>query len=61
MREAHTPAATENLVPYSKAQPGIFKTGQCTPVKDLKLLVRDYAVSGLYTASREEFTLIRSV
>lgn len=28
---------------YSKAQPSIFKTGQLTPVKDLKLLVKDYA------------------
>ena len=36
--------ATENLVPYSKTDPSIFKTGQLTPVKDLKLLVRDYAV-----------------
>lgn len=36
--------ATENLVPYSKTQPQIFKTGQLTPVKDLKVLVKDYAV-----------------
>ncbi len=43
--QAHTPAATENLVPYSRAQPAIFKTAQLQPVKDLKLLVRDYAVS----------------
>ncbi|KAL2038776.1 hypothetical protein N7G274_008534 [Stereocaulon virgatum] len=35
--------AAENLIPYSMAQPNIFKTGQCNPVKDLKLLVRDYA------------------
>ncbi|KAK0508654.1 hypothetical protein JMJ35_008930 [Cladonia borealis] len=35
--------AAENLVPYSKAQPNIFKTEEYTPVKDLKLLVRDYS------------------
>ncbi|KAI9726183.1 MAG: hypothetical protein M1828_001856 [Chrysothrix sp. TS-e1954] len=34
--------AIENLVGYSKAQPSIFKTDQLTPVKDLKLLVKDY-------------------
>lgn len=36
--------ATENLVVYSKTQPQVFKTGQLTPVKDLKVLVKDYAV-----------------
>lgn len=36
--------ATENLVQYSKTQPSIFKNAQLTPVKDLKLLIRDYAV-----------------
>lgn len=35
--------AAENLVPYSKTQPVIFKTEKYTPVKDLKLLVRDYS------------------
>ncbi|KAH0543713.1 hypothetical protein FGG08_002029 [Glutinoglossum americanum] len=35
--------AIENLVGYSTAQPSIFKDGQLTPIKDLKLLVRDYA------------------
>ncbi|MCJ1342896.1 hypothetical protein MMC31_001085 [Peltigera leucophlebia] len=35
--------AVENLVPYSKTEPTIFKTAQLTPVKDLKLLIRDYA------------------
>ncbi|KAK4696053.1 hypothetical protein P7C71_g1807, partial [Lecanoromycetidae sp. Uapishka_2] len=34
--------ATENLVPYSKAEPAIFKSAQLQPIKDLKLLVRDY-------------------
>ena len=38
--------AAENLVPYSKTQPQIFKTGQLTPVKDLKVLIKDYAVCG---------------
>lgn len=36
--------AAENLVGYSTSQPDIFKTGQLTPVKDLKLLVKDYPV-----------------
>ncbi|KAI9802939.1 MAG: hypothetical protein M1825_002170 [Sarcosagium campestre] len=35
--------AAENLVGYSKSQPSVFKVGQLTPIKDLKLLVRDYA------------------
>ncbi|KAI4255654.1 MAG: hypothetical protein LQ352_002468 [Teloschistes flavicans] len=34
--------ATENLVPYSKTQLSIFKTAQLAPIKDLKLLVKDY-------------------
>ncbi|MCJ1300437.1 hypothetical protein MMC08_003234 [Hypocenomyce scalaris] len=34
--------AAENLVPYSEKEPSIFKTGQLTPIKDLKLLVKDY-------------------
>jgi hypothetical protein len=37
--------AVESLVPYSLSQPAIFKTNQLLPVRDLKLLVRDYAVS----------------
>jgi len=37
--------AVENLVPYSVSQPAIFKTNQLLPIKDLKLLVRDYKVS----------------
>jgi hypothetical protein len=36
--------AVENLVPYSVSQPAIFKTNQLLPIKDLKLLVRDYKV-----------------
>ncbi|KAL8725882.1 MAG: hypothetical protein Q9166_007079 [cf. Caloplaca sp. 2 TL-2023] len=34
--------AAENLIPYSKTQPAIFKTSQLTPIRDLKLLVKDY-------------------
>ncbi|KAF2398394.1 DNA-binding protein HGH1 [Trichodelitschia bisporula] len=34
--------AAENLVGYSLSQPALFKTGQLTPIQDLKLLVRDY-------------------
>ncbi|CZR64151.1 related to FAM203 family protein C1020.12c [Phialocephala subalpina] len=34
--------AVENLVPYSLSQPAIFKTNQLLPIKDLKMLVRDY-------------------
>ena len=36
--------AAENLVPYSKTEPSIFKSNQLIPVKDLKLLVKDYTV-----------------
>lgn len=34
--------ATENLVPYSTAQPSIFKVDELRPVKNLKVLVRDH-------------------
>ncbi|KAK0112066.1 hypothetical protein ONS96_001327 [Cadophora gregata f. sp. sojae] len=34
--------AVENLVPYSLTDPTIFKTNDLLPIKDLKLLVRDY-------------------
>ena len=37
------PAAAENLVGYSTAEPSLFKRYQLEPVKDLKLLVKDYA------------------
>ncbi|KAK7748573.1 Protein hgh1 [Cytospora paraplurivora] len=33
--------AIENLVPYSTAQPSIFKVNQLVPVKNLKVLVQD--------------------
>ena len=45
------PTATEHLVPFSKMEPSIFKTPQLVPVKDLKLLVRDYAVGGISVSS----------
>ncbi|PLB44669.1 DNA-binding protein HGH1 [Aspergillus steynii IBT 23096] len=34
--------ACENLVGFSKSEPGLFKRHQLLPVRDLKLLVRDY-------------------
>ncbi|KAH8681493.1 hypothetical protein BX600DRAFT_429423 [Xylariales sp. PMI_506] len=34
--------ATENLIPYSVSQPGIFKVPDFQPVKNLKLLVKDH-------------------
>jgi hypothetical protein len=37
--------ACEHLVGHS-SDPSIFKKSQLVPVQDLKLLVRDYAVSG---------------
>jgi len=51
--------ATENLVPYSETQPQIFKIGQLTPVKDLKVLVKDYAVcrSSIAIAFANDITL----
>ncbi|KAK5697957.1 Protein hgh1 [Elasticomyces elasticus] len=35
--------AAEHLVGYSTAQPSLFKRNQLEPVRDLKLLVKDYA------------------
>ncbi|KAG9723143.1 hypothetical protein KCU73_g13785, partial [Aureobasidium melanogenum] len=34
--------AAENLVGFSTAQPSLFKYQDLTPIKDMKLLVRDY-------------------
>ncbi|QIW95374.1 hypothetical protein AMS68_000892 [Peltaster fructicola] len=34
--------AAENLVGYSTAQPSLFKRNQLEPIRDLKLLVKDY-------------------
>jgi hypothetical protein len=36
------PTAAENLVGYSTTQPNLFKRNQLEPIKDLKLLVKDY-------------------
>ena len=36
--------ACEHLVQYSKTGPSIFKAADLTPIKDLKLLVKDYSV-----------------
>ncbi|KAK2589930.1 Protein hgh1 [Conoideocrella luteorostrata] len=33
--------ATQNLVPYSTDEPAIFKAEELTPIKNLKLLIRD--------------------
>ena len=35
--------AAENLVGYSSTQPSLFKRNNLEPVKDLKLLVKDFA------------------
>jgi len=46
--------AVENLLGFSASDHSIFKTNQLEPIKDLKLLVKDYAVcptprfTGLY-------------
>lgn len=34
--------AAENLVGYSTTQPSLFKYNQLEPIKDLKLLIKDY-------------------
>lgn len=53
--------AIENLVGYSKEQPSIFKTGQLTPVNDLKLLVKDYAVKAQNVIRIENCSLTQIV
>lgn len=37
-----TRSAAENLVGYSSAKPTLFKRNQLEPIKDLKLLSKDY-------------------
>lgn len=37
--------AVENLVPYSTAEPAIFKTEDLKPVKNLTILIKDHPVS----------------
>lgn len=39
--------AIENLVPYSTADPAIFKCDLLAPIRNLKLLVRDHPVRKL--------------
>ena len=39
--------AVENLVPYSTAEPSIFKTEELKPVKNVAILIRDHPVSPL--------------
>ncbi|KAI5288015.1 hypothetical protein KEM52_001339 [Ascosphaera acerosa] len=41
LEERHA-AACENVVPYTITQPALFMRHQMLPVRDLKLLVRDY-------------------
>lgn len=48
--------AVENLVPYSLSQPGIFKANDLLPVKNLKLLVRDYPVCNLLSISLDDWS-----
>jgi hypothetical protein len=43
--------AIENLVPYSTAEPAVFKTEQLQPVKNLRILVRDHPVSLMLSLS----------
>jgi len=40
---ANTSTAVENLVGYSAQDSKIFKVNQLEPIKDLKLLVKDYS------------------
>jgi hypothetical protein len=44
MPAANGTIAAENLVGFSTAQPDLFKRHQLLPIRDLKLLVRDYTV-----------------
>lgn len=43
--DANTKLACEHLVGYSTSQPSLFKKDQLLPVRDLKLLARDYTVT----------------
>lgn len=42
--ESDLSLACENLVGFSTTQPSLFKRQQLLPVRDLKLLARDYTV-----------------
>jgi len=43
MRHGSPTTAAEHLVGYSQANLPLFKRNQLEPVKDLKLLIKDYA------------------
>lgn len=48
--------AVENLVPYSTAEPNVFKSEDLKPVKNLTILIRDHPVSsapGSYPVSED--------
>jgi hypothetical protein len=49
-------AAAEHLVGYSQANLPLFKRNQLEPIKDLKLLVRDYA-----PIAKNAFTILINV
>jgi hypothetical protein len=49
-------AAVEHLVGYSQANLPLFKRNQLEPIKDLKLLVRDYA-----PIAKNAFTILINV
>ena len=59
-RSLRSASACEHLVGHSK-EPAIFKKPQLVPVKDLKLLVKDYAVSFPLTAISKEATLLTAL
>lgn len=44
LNKAEVLSAAENLVPYSKTSPVMFREPQLVPIKDLKLLIKDYPV-----------------
>lgn len=48
--------AAENLVGFSIAQQSLFKRHQLLPVRDLKLLVRDYPVCDGVCLIREDWS-----
>lgn len=54
-----TEPAAENLVGFSTAQPELFKRQQLLPVRDLKLLVRDYPVRCAWWNSGTKLMCVR--
>lgn len=53
-------SACENLVGYSTAQPSLFKRQQLLPVRDLKLLARDYTVREAYSGRKHNNQTLNS-